>query len=645
MASTNAEHPNGVDGVNGANGHTNLPALAHSASEFLDEQYDFVIVGGGTAGLVVAARLTEDPNIRVGVLEAGPNRLGDPMVDIPAMFTQMLGNKEYDHIFYTEAQKHNQGKVHQHPRGKMLGGSSGINYMMYVRGSSADYDDWATLVDDPTWSSKNMKHYMRKHQTLEPIDPRLKRTDTMPFVGENHGTDGPVRTSFNGNILPIEHNIIDAADEVTGLAKKPLDPFSGDHIGFYNTLGSVCRTGPNKGKRSYAARGYFEANAQRPNLKVLCDATVTKVLLEGDIATGVEFHHGGQTHVVKPQKDIIVSGGTYHSPQILELSGIGDPDVLSAAGVECKVKLQAVGSHLNEHALTVTGHELKPGHLSLDAVYQPGGLEAVQKQLIESQDGSLTEISSMQGFFPYKMFASKEAMAETIKLMDEGGADEFEKRQLQISAQNLQRDDSANLQLVAVLARPNTKEGIENQSRLFAPPDSLDMPFGITLAICGQYLASRGYVHIKSNDPYQHPKIDPRYLSNEADINVLATGLQFLDKVAKSPHLADKLLRRIFPREELDLSNFEDAKQAVREWVMTEYHPCGTCAIGEVVDSRLKVKGVKRLRVIDASIFPNHVSGNINSSVYSVAEKGADLVKEDWGIAEYAKRGKDSPVV
>ena len=176
--------------------------------------------------------------------------------------------------------------------------------MMYVRGSLADYDDWAAITGDESWGSKYMSGYMRKHQTLEPIEDTVTDRSVMPFVGEHHGTSGPVRTSvcvwradmnavrtanaqqFNPTQLPIESTFIAACDEVTGFDKKPTDPWSGDHIGFFNTLGSVARTGPNKGKRSYAARGYFEANAQRSNLHVLCEATVSSIELEGDKAAG-----------------------------------------------------------------------------------------------------------------------------------------------------------------------------------------------------------------------------------------------------------------------------------------------------------------------------------------------------------------------
>ncbi|PSK34121.1 Cellobiose dehydrogenase [Elsinoe australis] len=629
MTATNST-TNGTNGVTGANGTPKLSALADSASEFQELHYDYIVVGGGTAGLVVAARLTENPDIKVGVLEAGPSRLNDPLVDTPAYFLQMLGNENYDYKFYTEPQTQNKGIRHQHPRGRMLGGSSAINYMMYVRGSDQDYDDWAELANDKGWGEKPMKQYMRKHQTLEPIDPGAKKQDTMPFVGENHGTSGPVRTSFNPTLLDIENDMIKAADEATGLEKKPLDPWGGDHIGFFNTLGAVCRNGENKGKRSYAGRGYFAANAHRPNLKVLCDATVARVVLEGDTATGVEFSHGGQKHTVKAKKEVIVSGGTYHSPQILELSGIGDRKVLEAAGVECKVELPGVGNNLNDHVLTGVVHELKPGNISLDAIHLPGQLEAAQKQLAEMQNGGLTQISSCQGFFPYKMFATEQELADTVKLVEAGGDNEFQKKQLKQVVAHLKSDTSANLQFVMVSATGDFVDGIKDQSVLFPPPKSPERPLGISMAICSQYAASRGYVHITNSDPNTLPKLDPRYLTNEADVNVLAAGLMFCDKTIKSKHIADKIARRSFPREELDLSKLEDAKTAAREAIMTEYHPVGTCAIGEVVDSKCFVKGTKRLRVIDASVFPNHVSGNIVASVYAVAEKGADLVKAEW---------------
>ena len=197
-----------------------------------------------------------------------------------------------------------------------------------------------------------MKEYMRKHQTLEPMGENV--INTTPFVGENHGTSGPIRTSFNDWRLPIEDDWIKACQEATGYSERPVDAWSGDHIGFYNTLGLVARTGPNKGKRSYAARAYFEENSQRPNLHVLCNATVASVELEdGNKTTGVSFFHADERHTVKVSREVIIAAGTIQSPQVLELSGIGDPHVLSAAGIKCSVESQGVGNNLQDHVLSV----------------------------------------------------------------------------------------------------------------------------------------------------------------------------------------------------------------------------------------------------------------------------------------------------
>jgi choline dehydrogenase-like flavoprotein len=372
--------------------------------------------------------------------------------------------------------------------------------MMYVRGSSADYDDWASLVGDDTWSSEHMQKYMRKHQTLESIDEALTDRINMPFVGEHHGTDGPVRTSFNDiPTLPLETAVIAAADEVAGF-KKPVDPWSGDHIGFYNTLGSVIRTGPNKGKRSYAARGYLGMAEGRSNLKILCEAVVNKVNLEGDTATGVNFSHGGQTYDVKVNREVLVCGGTIQSPQILELSGIGNPEVLKAAGVELKIQNDAVGENFQDHSLSVIGYRLAPGVISLDALHHPDAIADAQRQLMENQGGPLTAIASTQGFFPYKMTVTAEELQQTVQTIRDSikeAKTDFEKRQLEQVIRHLEDDNSANLQMVLIPATGNFDEGVKNQKYLFAPPKPGN-PMGMSIVICLQYPASRGSIHIKS---------------------------------------------------------------------------------------------------------------------------------------------------
>jgi choline dehydrogenase-like flavoprotein len=476
-----------------------------SIEEFSNTTFDYIICGGGTAGLAIAARLTENPEVTVGVVEAGKYRIGDPLVDMPAGLFQLLENPEYDWCMYTAPQEGNHGKVHHIPRGKLLGGSSGINYMMYVRGSTQDHNDWAELVEDEGWSAEIMQHYMRKHQTLEPIDPSIKDTTTMPFVREFHGTSGPVHTGFNDTIIPIENDIIKACDEVTTTPNKPVDPWSGDHIGFYNTLGSICRTGPNKGKRSYAARGYYEANRARPNLKVLCSTLVNKVNLDGNKATGVSISHEGKEYNVSAKREVIVCGGTIKSPQILELSGIGDPAVLEAAGVECKIANPAVGANVQDHQITLATYEMKPGTITLDTLHQvPEAMQDALKQYTESKSGPLASISSMQGFFPAKKVMSEEELEQVIKsIRDVKPTSAFHEKQLAQVIAHLQSDHSANIQLVLIPATADIS-GIEHQSHVF-PPRAADKPAGVTFALCLQYPVARGYVHIESSGISPHP--------------------------------------------------------------------------------------------------------------------------------------------
>lgn len=207
---------------------------------------------------------------------------------------------------------------------------------------------------------------MRKHQTLEPIDESVTDRSTMPFVGENHGTSGPIHTSFNPYKFDIEDDVIKAADNVTGYTKKPTDPWNGDHIGFYHTLATIGRSGADKDKRSYAARGYLKENFGRPNLKVTTEAMVIRIELDGDCATGVTYRNNDQEYTVKAKRETIVSGGVISSPQILELSGIGNPEVLSKAGAECKIENNAVGENLQDHVMASLCPELKDGVENLD---------------------------------------------------------------------------------------------------------------------------------------------------------------------------------------------------------------------------------------------------------------------------------------
>lgn len=345
-----------------------------------------------------------------------------------------------------------------------------------------------------------MKQYMRKHQTLDPIDDKVTERSTMPFVGENHGTSGPIHTSFNPWKLDIEDDVVKAADQASGFTKKPMDPWSGDHIGFYHTLAAIDRTGKQKGKRSYAARGYFEAVADRPNLKVVTDALVTKVLLDGNTATGVAYRCHGQDYQVKVRREVIVSGGAINSPQILELSGIGDPEVLRAAGIEVKIENRAVGANFQDHVVGAGAYETKAQFPTLDSIARPEVLQAAMKALQEEQSGPLTCTSTVQGFFPFSLFATDEEQKATVQSIEDiKDQTEYQKKQRGTIIAHLKDSKSANLQLVLVAATPNVVDGHADQSRIFPTPTDPSAPNALTLALCLQYPTSRGTVHVRSS--------------------------------------------------------------------------------------------------------------------------------------------------
>lgn len=371
--------------------------------------------------------------------------------------------------------------------------------MLYVRGSDTDYDDWADLVGDKRWSSKAMKTYMRKHQTLEPVDSTNEVTT--PYVDSNHGSSGPIRTGFNGSRLPIEDSVILALDEAAGYTKKPADAWAGDHLGFFNTLGSVVRTGADKGKRSYATRGYFEPNARRPNLTVLCEAHVQKILLATDRAraTGVEFLHGGATFNVEAKQEVIVCEGALHSSQLLELSGIGNTEMLRSVGVEQLVDLPAVGEHFQEHLLGCIAFSLQPGVMTKDSLFDPEVMATAQKELVEHQSGPLTEVPSAQGFLSYKSITSPEELAQTVRLVKETPPkNAFHKQQLDQIVAHLQDDKSANIQITIMSAKANfDRSALTDVTKLYAglkPEESPEITIGVILS----YPVSRGSIHITS---------------------------------------------------------------------------------------------------------------------------------------------------
>lgn len=396
------------------------PALC-SLSEFTSQSFDYVVVGGGTAGLVVAARLTENPSVRVGVIEAGKNRMDDKMISTPSLYPAMIGRPEYDWCMSSIPQPNAGGKTYSMPRGKVLGGSSAINYLMYVRGSKKDYDSWAEMGNQG-WSWDELVPYFRKHQKLDIPDPSALPSDKrfMPHAAKEryHGSEGPIHTSFNDHYMPLEEDFCKAAYDVNGKPSTLSDAWSGDHMGFYSSLAAVDRSS-DPGNRSYAATGYLRPNLQRSNLRVLTEAYATKILLEGNCAVGVEFVHSGRSHRVKAGREVVLSAGVVQTPQLLELSGIGDPEVLNKAGVKCVIENKSVGANFQDHVLGGMVFDLKDGVLSMDALQNEDYAKAQLEIYEKTQKGPYGSPGMLMGFVSYASLVGDRGVEKTVKEIQE----------------------------------------------------------------------------------------------------------------------------------------------------------------------------------------------------------------------------------
>ena len=327
-------------------------------------------------------------------------------------------------------------------------------------------------------------------------------------------------------------------------------------------------------------------------------------------------------------REVILCAGVVQTPQVLELSGIGNREVLSAAGINTIVESPSVGANFQDHVLGGMVFECAPEVLSLDALH---GDEYGQKQQMiyeKEHNGPFASPGMLMGFVSYASLVSESELQSTIAEIKKNSFAKtaFEKTQEQLIIDQLSDPTFATLQTFLIPANMDMTAG-GDQTRFLGPP-----PKGknrVAPLICLEHPLSRGSIHIASSDPTKPPRIDPGYLRNNTDAKILAAGLKWLDQVTRSPILAKSLGERVQPAPDVSLESEEDRIKVLSEHISTQYHLIGTASMGEVVDERLKVKGVRGLRVVDASVFPSHVSGNIMSTAYAVAEKGADLIKED----------------
>ncbi|KAH7146730.1 hypothetical protein B0J13DRAFT_442332 [Dactylonectria estremocensis] len=564
-----------------------------SHEEIVAKAHDFVIVGGGTAGLVLAARLSEDPTVSVLVLEAGENRLGDPKIDIPALMTQVYEDPAYDWSFKSTQQHALNDRVVAQPRGKLLGGSSGISFMMAAYPSARDIDNWEKL-GNPGWNWASLLPYYRKSEAFNQPSAETKASlGGDVFDPEMYGKDGPVQLT-----LPHGTSQVDAAWPATlrnlGLGVKQ-DPREGRALGGYAVLKFIDQSA----KRSYAASAYYAPNAARKNLAVITGAHVNKVILEAAEGDGVR--------------------ATAVSFTILELSGIGGAQVLSKAGVKVVVENPNVGENLQDHPLVPLTYEARDGLPTAETIRQPGVLDWAMGEWQAGPDAS--RVSKL-----LELSATRSTLKNT---------------QFEILKELLADEEEADVQINFAPTGFNPYIS-ESMAGLFPHADSGNYLGSVAVV---NHPFSRGATHITSSDPKTHPTIDPSYLSNQVDFQMMVDGLLFIQKIIETAPMADMVKtnddgngKKVQPGYRISRRlGRAAAEKLVRDATISSWHLIGTCSMmpqsaGGVVDHRLKVYGVQRLRVVDASVMPLHVRGNIASSVYAIAERAADMIKEDWKI-------------
>nr|WP_070958656.1 choline dehydrogenase [Hyphomonas sp. Mor2] len=534
-------------------------------------EFDYIIVGAGSAGCVLANRLTEDGKATVLLLEAG-GKDTSMMIHIPVGYAQTLKDPKVNWLYETEPDPGTHDRVHTWPRGKVLGGSSSINGLLYIRGQRQDYDGWAQL-GLRGWSYDDLHPYFLRSQHQE-------RDDL-----DGHAKGGPLNVSDVTETHPVSDAVIEAGKSL-GLPHRDANGEDQEGVSYYQLT-------VKNGRRCSAAVAYLNPAKKRSNLQIETKALAARVLFEGKRAIGVEYTQNGQTHTARARAEVIIAGGAINSPQLLELSGIGDPDLLKEHGIEVVSALPGVGENLQDHFVMGVRFRMKPGSPSVNQ--QTRGLAMIGEvfKYLTQRKGLLT--------------LSAAHVAAFIKTRPELATPDVQYHILPATMDMQKMTESGDMELEK-------------------------LP-GITIAPCQLRPESRGSVHIKSTAHDTHPAIRPNYLSDPLDQQTAVAGLRWARELAEQPALAKYIEHELEPG--TGLQSDEELLEYARETGGTIYHPVGTCKMGAdgdpmaVVDDQLRVRGVDALRVVDASVMPRLVSGNTNAPTIAIAEKACDMIRAD----------------
>ncbi len=527
---------------------------------------DYVIVGGGSAGCVLANRLSEDPSIRVILMEAG-GRDWNPWIHIPVGYFKTMHNKSVDWCYKTEPDPGLNGRQLDWPRGKVLGGSSSLNGLLYVRGQPADYDRWAQM-GNTGWG-------------WDDVLPLFKRSESQERgEDEFHGVDGGLAVSN----MRLQRPICDAWVAAAQAAGYPYNP---DYNGAEQEGVGYFQLTAKNGRRCSSAVAFLNPARSRPNLTILTNAPVSRVQVEDGRCTGVVYRDkSGEEHIVRADGEVILSSGAIGSPHILMCSGIGEADQLQANGIEVKKDVWGVGKNLQDH-------------LQARLVFK------CNEPTLNDEVRSLFNQARIA--LKYALFrAGPMTMAASLATGFMKTGDHVDTPDIQFHVQPWSADSPG--------------EGVH--------------PFSaFTMSVCQLRPESRGEIKITSSDTAVYPKIHPNYLSTETDCRTIVAGVNIARTIGKHAPLASKISEEFRPTADLSMDDYEGTLDWARNYSSSIYHPTGTCKMGSgsdaVVDSRLRVIGIKGLRVADCSIMPEIVSGNTNAPAIMIGEKASDLIIED----------------
>ncbi|UYM03668.1 GMC family oxidoreductase [Solicola gregarius] len=522
------------------------------------DRFDYVVVGAGSAGAVVAARLSEDPGVRVLLLEAGGEDDADE-IRVPAMFTTLFKTR-WDWNYATAEQKQLNARRAYWPRMKALGGCSSMNAMIYIRGNAADYDEWRDGYGAVGWGYDDVLPYFIRAEG----NTRLGH----PF----HGTEGPLHVEDRRYTHELSHAWVDSA---VAAGMKGTDDFNGasqEGVGLYQV---TCKNG----SRWSVADAYLRPALDRPNLVVRTQARAAAVEFARTRAVGVRYRHEGEEHAAYADAEVILSGGSINSPQLLMLSGIGPGAHLRELGIDVVADVPGVGQNLHDHPATPLIWHTKDTTDIVDFANVSGLLQAKLRGA-----GPLTSNIGEAGAF-FRSRPDLDAPDLQVHMAPTGFYDN-----------GLHEPVSRKVTAASTLVR----------------------------------VASRGTLRLRSTNPDWHPALDPAYFDDPADLDAQVAGLRRLVEIATHAPFAEYLAQPFFPA--TSEPSDDDLRELVRTQTQTLYHPVGTCAMGSgedaVVDPELRVRGVEGLRVVDASVMPVVPRGNTNAPTIMIGERAADLLKE-----------------